>query len=280
MKTINEKLINQIIKNKTLLIIGLDTIKNKIPKTNKYIDILSYNKEIIKNTYNLVIGYKINTSFYEYLGVNSYKIIKETINFGKKLDKNLIFFADAKIAEIGEGVNNLIKKYYDLLGFDYLMMVPWFGYDSFEEVLKDKNKGVSVYIRDSNPSSKEIQDLKLENKQFLFEYLAYLVKNKWDYNNNLIYEAAATYPEKLKIVRKVLGEEKIILTSGIGTQGGKVEDLKGLFGKDKKRLIVSISRSICFPQEIYEEKNKNKIFEIIQKKATEYKNKINQITYE
>jgi len=280
MKTINEKLIDQIIKNRTLLIIGLDTIKNKIPKINKNIDVLSYNKEIVNKTYHLVIGYKINTSFYEFLGPLSYQIIKETIKFGKKLDKNLLFFADAKIAEIGEGVNNLIKKYYDFLGFDYLMMTPWFGYDSFEEILKDKNRGISIYIHDSNPSAKEIQDLKLENKQFLFEYLAYLVKNNWDKNDNIIYEAASTYKEKLKIVRKVLGEEKIILTSGIGTQGGRVEDLKGLFGKDKKRLIVSISRSICFPQEIYKEKNKNKIFDIIQKKAKEYREKINQIAYE
>ena len=279
MNTINQKLLNQIEKKKTLLIIGLDTSQNKIPK-NYNIDILSYNKEIINKTHSFVIGYKINTSFYEFLGPISYKIIKETIKFGKKLDKDLIFFADAKIAEIGEGVNNLIKKYYHLLGFDYLMMTPWFGYDSFKDILKNKNRGVSIYIHDSNPSAKEIQDLKLENKKFLFEYLAYLVKNEWDYNNNLIYEAAATYKEDLKIVRKVLGEEKIILTSGIGAQGGKVEDLKGLFGKDKKRLIVTISRSICFPKEIYEKKNKNRVFDIIQKKAEEYKEKINQIAYE
>ena len=280
MKTINEKLIDQIEKNKTLLIIGLDTSQNKIPKINQNISILSYNKEIIKNTYHLVVGYKINNSFYEFLGPISYKIIKKTIKFGKKLDKNLLFFADAKTAEIGEGVNNLIKKYYDLLDFDYLMMTPWFGYDSFKNILKDKNKGVSIYIHDSNLSSKEVQDLKLKNNQFLFEYLANFIKNNWDYNNNIVYEAAATYPEKLKIVRKTIGEEKIILSSGIGAQGGKIEDLKGLFGKDKKRLIVSISRSICFPQEIYKKNNKNKVFDIIEKKAEEYKEKINKIAYE
>lgn len=279
---INQKLVNLIIKKNTRLMIGLDINTEKLPKifdqTEK--NIFLYAKKIIDNTYDLVIGYKINNSFYEALGKNGNQLIYKINQYIKKKSEDLFIFADIKRGEIGEGVINLKKFYFDYLNFDYLMLVPWFGTDCFKELINLENKGILIYLHDSNPSAFEIQDLKLKNNLPLYlNLIEFYKKNQIIPSKNIIFELGSTYIEQLKMGRKYLGEEEIILTAGIGKQGGKIEDLKNLFGKNNSRLIVAISRSIIFPNEIYKSKlEKKEIFSIIRNKAIFYKNSINKIT--
>lgn len=278
---INQKLINLITQRNSKLIIGLDINTKKLPKIfdQNEKNIFLYAKKIIDNTYDLVIGYKINTSFYEAFGKSGNQLIYKINQYIKKKSEDLFIFADIKRGEIGEGITNLKKFYFDYLNFDYLMLVPWFGTDCFKELIKLENKGISIYLHDSNPSAFEIQDLKLKNNLPLYLHLIEFYKKiKLIPSNNIIFELGATFIEQLKMGRKYLGEEEIILTAGIGKQGGKIEDLRNVFGKNNTRLIVAISRSITFPDEIYKSKLKKKeIFSIIRSKAIFYKNSINKI---
>lgn len=143
------------------------------------------------------------------------------------------------------------------------MMTPWFGRDTVTEFLKDESNGVAIYVHDSNPSAFEFQDIELSSGKKLYEELAYQIANKWNTNGNVFVEAGATYPEQLRRTREIIGENMVILTAGIGTQGGKVEDLKGVFGKNGKRLLVNSSRDIIFAG-----RNKGDYFLEV-KKATE-----------
>jgi len=72
------------------------------------------------------------------------------------------------------------------------------------------------------------------------------VARHWNINGNVFVEAGSTYPKQLRRVREIVGEEMMILTAGIGAQGGTVDSLSGLFGKNQKRLLVNSSRGIIF----------------------------------
>ncbi len=231
--------------------IGLDSNYNFIPtkiKTKKKISqaIFDFNKNIIKATYNLVVAYKINLIFYESYGFEGLKGLGLTINYLKKNFPEIPLLADCKRAEIGEGSLMLKKLIFDRLGFDCIMITPWFGYDSIKDLIIDTNHGFSIYVHDSNPSASDFQDLKLDNNKYLYENVAEKIVEKWNQYGNVIVEAAATYPTQLKKVRQIVGESMPILTAGIGAQGGKIKDLKGLFGENNRRLIIAISRKIIF----------------------------------
>lgn len=123
-----------------------------------------------------MVGYKINISFFECLDCEGLKYIKKINRLIKNIDKKLIIIADAKISEIDRGVFNLKKKFFYYLDFDYIGISPWFGSDTIKPFLNDINKGICVYVHDSNKSASEIQDLTLKNNQKLYEFIAYLIK--------------------------------------------------------------------------------------------------------
>ena len=72
-----QQLINQIQQKKSYLCVGLDTDFDKIPKhLQSHPDaIFEFNKQIIDATKDLCIAYKINTAFYEALGVKDRKSV-------------------------------------------------------------------------------------------------------------------------------------------------------------------------------------------------------------
>ena len=256
------------------LCVGLDSNYDLIPseiKSHKKIGqaIFDFNKNIIEATYKLVVAYKINLIFYESCGFEGLKGLRLTTNFLKNNFPEIPLMADCKRAEIDEGVLMLKRQIFDWLGFDCIMITPWFGYDSIKDLLSDTTYGISVYVHDSNPSASDFQDLRLGNGQFLYEKVAEQIVEKWNQYGNVIVEAGATYPKQLKKVRQIVGESMPILTAGIGTQGGKIENLKGLFGESNHRLIVACSRKIIFAGI-----GKKNYFEAVKKEAEILRHKL------
>lgn len=254
--------------------IGLDTNYNLIPpkiKTNKKVGqaIFDFNKNIIEITYKLVVTYKINLIFYESYGFEGLKGLRLTTNFLKKNFPEIPLLADCKRAEIGEGSLMLKRLIFDWLGFDCIMIIPWFGYDSIKDLIIDTNHGFSIYVHDSNPSASDFQDLKLDNNKYLYEKVAEKIVEKWNQYGNVIVEAGATYPTQLTKVRRIVGESMPILTTGIGIQGGKIKDLKGSFGENNRRLIVASSRKIIFAGI-----DKKNYFEEVRKTAEKLRHKL------
>lgn len=135
---------------------------------------------------------------------------------------------------------------------DFVTVNPYMGTDCvkpFIEDCKKYDKGIFVLAKTSNPSSGELQDLKLENGNEVYVQVANLIE-KWGEeligNNGYSSVAAvvgATYPEQLKQIRK-LAPHTYFLIPGYGAQGGKAEDIA--LGFDEKALggIVNASRSL------------------------------------
>src|SRR6478609_3047412 len=95
-----KQLIEQIKTKQSYLCIGLDTDVAKLPphlQSNPNA-VLQFNKAIIDATKDYCVAYKINTAFYEALGVKGWQIIEETV---AHIPSTHFKIADAKRGDIG-----------------------------------------------------------------------------------------------------------------------------------------------------------------------------------
>ena len=264
-----EKLTNIINKNNSLLCVGLDIDKEKIPESlfknskNPYFD---FNKSIINSTKDLVCAYKLNMAFYEAMGKKGYDLLEQTISY---IPKDVIIIIDGKRNDIGNTAQKYAQALFKQLKADAITINPYLGYDSIEPFLKYKNKCSFILCRTSNPSAKDFQDLKIK-KIPLYQYVALKIK-EWNKNDNCGVVVGATYPSELKKTREILGEKIPFLIPGIGKQGGNLQNsVKHGTNKRGENAIIVSSRSI-----IYAGKNKD-FAEKSRYNAISFKNEINR----
>jgi len=241
----NKKLINVSNKNNSLLCVGLDIDEKKIPKSllNSSKDpLFEFNKSIIKYTKDIVCAYKLNLAFYEVFGKKGIDLLLKTIDY---IPKDMIIIVDGKRNDIGNTAKKYAQTIFDNYKADATTLNPYMGSDSIEPFLTYENKCSFILCRTSNPSAKDFQDLKVSETP-LYQIVAKKIKN-WNLKNNCGAVAGATYPEELKIIRKILGEDIPILIPGLGKQGGDVEKtIKFGTNKNGEMAIINSSRGIIF----------------------------------
>jgi orotidine 5'-phosphate decarboxylase subfamily 2 len=243
----NEKLENIVQKNNSLLCVGLDIDKEKMPaslfetSTTPYLD---FNKKIIDETKDLVCAYKLNMAFYEVLGSNGYKILTETIDY---IQNDIIIILDGKRNDIGNTAKKYAESLFKILNSDAVTINPYLGIDGVKPFLDYKDKCSFILCRTSNTSAVDFQDI-MSNDVPLYQTVASKIKS-WNSYGNCGAVVGATYPEELKIIRKILGEDIPILIPGIGAQGGDVEKtVKYGTNEDGKMAIIVSSRSIIYAE--------------------------------
>ena len=266
-----DNLIEKIKETNNPTVMGLDPRYDMIPEIvrNKYSNdlegiskaILEYNKELIDNTYDIIPAIKPQLAFYEMFGIEGMKAFKETCKYAK--EKGMIVIADAKRGDIGstaKGYSNAYlgqtpmgeEKIEVFENIDFLTVNPYLGVDSITPFVEDcakYGKGIFVLVKTSNPSSGELQDLKLENGKTVYEHVASLVE-KWGENlrgkygySSVAAVVGATYPEQLKEIREK-APHTYFLIPGYGAQGGKAEDIALGFDINGLGGIVNASRSL------------------------------------
>ena len=265
-----DKLIDKIKKTDNPTVMGLDPRYEMIPKcvTDKYPKtiegvskaIVEFNKELIDATYDIIPAVKPQIAFYEMFGIPGMEAFKETCKYAK--EKGLCVIADIKRGDIGStaagysnaylGKTTIGETMQEIYDVDFVTVNPYMGTDCvkpFIEDCKKYDKGIFILVKTSNPSSGELQDLKLENGKEVYLEVASLVK-KWgeDLIGNYGYSSVAavvgaTYPEQLSQIRKAI-PNTFFLIPGYGAQGGKAEDIAIAFDKNKLGGIVNASRSL------------------------------------
>ena len=264
-----EKLEKIVSKNNSLLCVGLDIDKDKIPNylVKKYKDpFFEFNKKIIDSTKDLVCAYKLNMAFYEALGVEGFILLQKTI---KHIPQDIIVILDGKRNDIGNTAKKYAQSLFEIYDCDAATVNPYLGFDGVKPFLDYKDKCSFVLCRTSNPSAGEIQDIKAKNI-FAYEKVAKLIK-EWNAHDNCGAVVGATYPDELKKIRKILDEDIPILIPGIGAQGGDVKKtVEYGTNQDGNMAIIVSSRSIIYSgKDIdFAEKSKNA--------ATDLRDKINK----
>lgn len=237
--------LNKIIKkNNSLLCIGLDPDLDKFPKhiLKKKNPIFEFNKQIIDATSDLVCAYKPDIAFYEAYGIDGLKSLKKTLAY---IPKDIPIILDAKRGSIGHTAKLYAKSVYDYWNTDAVTLNIFTGKDGVDPFLKYKDRYAFLYLRSSNPSASDFQNIDVNGKP-LFLVMAEKV-GKWREENFGII-GPATYPEDLKILRKIFND-RYFLVPGIGAQGGDLKKtLTAGLTKNKSRLIINSSRGIIFSE--------------------------------
>ncbi len=241
------------------LCVGLDSDYDKLPKSIKPIKnsvessidlmaqcLLKFNKAIIDATHDLVCAYKPNTAFYEAYGDAGFRALQETIAYILEIAPEVPIILDAKRGDIGNTNTGYVKEAFDYFQADAITVHPYLGSEALQPFLEKKDKGIIILCRTSNTGSGEIQNLLINNKP-LYQIIAQQIAEKWNVHGNCSVVAGATYPEELKIIRDIIGDDMPILIPGIGAQGGDLEQTV-LSAKNSSGtgMIISASRSIIF----------------------------------
>ena len=137
-------------------------------------------------------------------------------------------------------------------GADALTVNGYLGTDGISPLLnvcRDTDKGIYVLVKTSNPSSGELQDMKLADGRTVYEAMGDMCEKwgsdaigKYDYSD-VGAVVGATYPEMLTELRQRL-PHTMFLVPGYGAQGGGAEGLKGGFDKNGLGAIVNSSRAV------------------------------------
>ena len=240
-----EKLHKIVHKNDSLLCVGLDIDREKMPnflfETSKN-PFLNFNKMIIDATKDLVCAYKLNMAFYEVFGKDGFKLLEKTIEY---IPKDIVVILDGKRNDIGNTARKYAKSLFEGFGADATTVNPYLGKDGIEPFLEYKNKCSFVLCRTSNPSAVDFQDL-VVSKTPIYQRVASKIK-RWNIYGNCGAVVGATYPNELRIIRDILGENIPLLIPGIGKQGGDVEKtVKYGTNKEGEMAIINSSRGIIF----------------------------------
>ncbi len=233
-----------------MVCIGLDPVLGKLPEEFKAKEkpFFECNKSIIDETHDLACSYKPNSAFYEALGDDGIRQLKETCDYIKQNHPEIPIILDAKRGDIGNTNEGYIKFAFDYLQVDAITLQPYMGQQSLQPFLDQTDKGCVILCRTSNERSGEFQALEINGKK-LYQTVAKAVAEKWNKNGNCLLVVGATFPEELKDVRQIVGDEMTFLVPGIGAQGGDVEaTIKAGLNKQGKGLIINSSRSIIYAE--------------------------------
>lgn len=241
-----KKLLKIVGKNDSLLCIGLDVDKEKIPsflfKTSKN-PFLDFNRSIINATRDLVCAYKLNMAFYEVLGSKGLTLLKRTIQY---IPRDIVVILDGKRNDIGNTARKYAQTQFETFSADAATVNPYLGEDAIKPFLEFRDKCTFILCRTSNTSAVDLQDLLVIKKVPLYQEVARLIK-KWNIYGNCGVVVGATYPHELKIIRGIMGDEIPLLIPGIGAQGGNVETtVKNGVNKYGEMAIINSSRGIIY----------------------------------
>ncbi|MEI9956895.1 MAG: orotidine-5'-phosphate decarboxylase [Ferruginibacter sp.] len=249
-----KQLVEQIQEKKSYLCVGLDTDITKIPKhLQSHPDaIFEFNKAIIDATKDLCVGYKINTAFYEALGLKGWEAMEKTVDY---IPHGLFKIADAKRGDIGNTSSQYAKAFFETMNFDAITVAPYMGEDSIRPFLEYENKWTIVLGLTSNKGANDFEMLQLVGgdtnqgdehirPEFLYERVLRKISS-WGNPNNLMFVTGATQATEFENIRDIIPEH-FLLVPGVGFQGGSLEEVSKYGMNNDCGLLVNASRAIIF----------------------------------
>ncbi|HEX7004553.1 MAG TPA: orotidine-5'-phosphate decarboxylase [Trueperaceae bacterium] len=215
--------------------------------------VVHYFQGIIEATSDLVACYKLQSAFFEVLGIPGLIALAQLLADIKEAGVPVIL--DAKRGDIGSTSAAYARAYLadGVFNADALTVNPYLGFDTLEPFValaSESGRGVLIVLKTSNPGSGDLQDLRLEGGELLWEHLsariARLAQETLDERGYtpLGVVAGATYPEQLARIRAAL-PQSLLLVPGYGTQGGTAQSVASAFA-DGGAAVVSASRSLTY----------------------------------
>lgn len=199
------------------LVLALDVYSDK-PR-----HFLSQSMKVLKKVHPHLCAVKINHHLVLPLGL--FDGVQKIIQFAH--DQGFPVIMDCKINDIGS-TNRVIAEHYYKAGFDAVIANPFVGWEeglqSVFEVARQLDKGVIILVYMSHKGAEEGYGqtvLNAKTKKQVSQYRVFAEKAlSWSADGAVV---GATYPDKIKEVYAILGNNVPIYSPGIGAQGGDVD---------------------------------------------------------
>jgi orotidine-5'-phosphate decarboxylase len=220
--------------------------------------VLAYNKELMDALEYIVPAVKVQVAYYEMYGVPGMRAFLNTLIYAKRA--GFVVIADAKRNDISSTAEAYAKAFLGevelasgstpVFDADILTVNPYLGTDGIAPFINEnQKKGIFALVKTSNPSSSELQDMKLEDGRTVYEAVGDLVV-KWGQGTAAFNGfprvgavVGATYPGQGAALRQRM-PDTFFLLPGYGAQGGKGSDIAAMFNKKGGGAIVNSSRAI------------------------------------
>ena len=270
-----DRLLEKMVEKQNPTVAGLDPKLSYIPeyireesygKFGKTLEgaadaLLAFNKGLIDGLCDIVPAVKPQAAYYEMYGWQGVRTLAETIAYAKS--KGMFVITDGKRNDIGAtmqayacahlGETEVEGEAIEAFGADALTVNGYLGTDGIDPLLAvcgEKDKGIFVLVKTSNPSSGEFQDQMLHAMYeplyramgSMCQHWGQKLPGKYGYSG-VGAVVGATYPKQLKELRKAL-PDTIFLVPGYGAQGGAAADVAQGFDKNGLGAIVNSSRGI------------------------------------
>ena len=228
----------------SLLCVGLDPHRADLEKLGDVSanGAFTFCASLVDKTKHIAVSYKPNGAFFEAFGADGIAALEKLISY---VPDDIPVLLDIKRGDIGSTAVAYADAAYNSAKADAVTLSPYMGSESISPFIKNPEKGAFVICKTSNPSSNELQTLKIEggNGAALFEKVAGLCES-WNTNNNVGVVVGATDVDALKRVRAA-APGLWILAPGIGAQGGNLDEaVAGGLRQDGMGLLVPVSRGI------------------------------------
>jgi orotidine-5'-phosphate decarboxylase len=237
-----QQLVEQIKNKQSYLCVGLDTDITKIPKhlLSEHDPVFAFNKAIIDATKDFCVSYKINTAFYEALGVKGWEAMEKTVRY---IGDEHFKIADAKRGDIGNTSDQYAKAFFETLSFDAITVAPYMGEDSVRPFLQHAGKWAIVLGLTSNKGAADFE-LQQAGNSLLYEKVLTTV-SKWGTPDNLMFVVGATQADSFINIRK-LSPHHFYLVPGVGAQGGSLKEISEKAMNSDCGILVNASRAIIY----------------------------------
>ena len=239
-----EKLDAAATKTNSFVGVGLDPSIERAPIN----DIAAFNRAIIDATKDAVSAFKPQFAYYEAMGIKGFKILENTIRHIRDVAPNHIIIGDGKRGDISTTAIAYARAMYEIWDVDIATIYAYQGSDSVEPFLNHPGRGVYIVCRTSNPSSRDIQDLIVDDangQARVFDRMADMA-DRWAKTQNVGIVAGATFPDDLHTLR-IRHPELHFLIPGVGAQGGEVEQTtKAGMNEQGRGFLVNSSRGIIY----------------------------------
>lgn len=235
---------NHIFEKETYLCVGLDTDRSKLPKhlLGTHPDpVFSFNKGIIDATRDLCVAYKINTAFYESMGLHGWESLKRTVDY---IPPTHLKIADAKRGDIGNTSHQYARAFFETWAFDAVTVAPYMGKDSVEPFLKYPGKWTILLGLTSNDGSRDFQFQQSSDGEYLYQRVLRQAI-EWGSPENLMFVIGATREEQLEQIRR-MAPDHFFLVPGVGSQGGNLDEISKYGLNRNGGLLVNVSRAIIY----------------------------------
>ncbi len=211
--------------------------------------------DVIDAVASLVPLVKPQVAFFEQIGPPGMAALAEVIAHAR--GAGLLVVMDVKRGDIGSTAAAYADGWLgadSAWGADAVTVNPYLGDDSlspFVEVAHERDGGLFVLVKTSNPGGKCYQDRKSGEGKLLYEHVAadveqLAVSGKGSSGYGSVGAVVgATYPAELEKLRAMM-PHTWLLVPGYGSQGGTAAHVAGAFDEDGLGAVINNSRALIF----------------------------------